>query len=177
MKLPFRGGGGASVKNAIPMFASVGLALPAQFERVEELIKSKVAAAGTSLRQRALKSPMFFAHVSGSMTASATSSSSSSTTIIVSRVADISVAQEARLTLNKSKSKLRPASEAELEAAFNAVDKNRSGDIDRDELQAACASLGGVMMKDAGGGGGGGGGGEEDASHVLSHIFPTFVDF
>ena len=74
------------------------------------------------------------------MTAATTAPASS--TIKVSRVADISLGKATSLTLDKKKSKLRPASDAELEAAFNNVDKNKSGDIDRDELQAACASLG-----------------------------------
>ena len=132
-------GGGESVKQALPMFASVGLALPSHMERLEAFVKSKVAAAGSSLRQRALRSPLLFAHTGASMTAAATAPAS---TMKVSRVADISLGKATSLTLDKKKSKLRPASDAELEAAFNKVDKNNSGDIDRDELQAACASLG-----------------------------------
>ena len=133
-------GGGESVKQALPLVASVGLSLPSHMERLEAFVKSKVAAAGSSLRQRALRSPLFFAHAGASMTAATTAPASS--TIKVSRVADISLGKATSLTLDKKKSKLRPASDAELEAAFNNVDKNKSGDIDRDELQAACASLG-----------------------------------
>lgn len=139
---PSRGGGAAM------MFASVGLAQQSQINKFEHFVKTKFAAAGASLRQRALRSPLF-AHAGTSMTASATATMTSMT---VSRIADVSAkdvypphppSPQARFNIDKNKKKLRPASDAELEAAFNRVDKNKSGDIDRDELQAACASLGG----------------------------------
>lgn len=121
-------------RSSAPLFASVGASLPNQmFDAVERFVKARVAEAGASTRRRAMRFPLF-AHV-GSSTRSA------STGFTVSRVADLSLATPASFTVKKSGS-LKPASDAEIDAAFKRVDKNNSGDIDRAELQAACAALG-----------------------------------